>query len=163
MRLEVRDADTFIRLHFSNAESLDVTPHHIFTLADGSPMRAERLCLSDILVGRFGRVTLKRIEAISLGTPISRSVPFSSSVMVEARDFSPAKTSRLPRGGFSPGRRRPPRPGSSCSADISPAFLPSTQNDAPWQKVTISCEPSHQFFAGRHSASILTHNYTFSS
>ena len=54
----------FIRLHFSNAESLDVTPHHIFTLADGSPMRAERLCLSDILVGRFGRVTLKRIEAI---------------------------------------------------------------------------------------------------
>ena len=64
VRLEVRDADTFIRLHFSNAESLDVTPHHIFTLADGSPMRAERLCLSDILVGRFGRVTLKRIEAI---------------------------------------------------------------------------------------------------
>ena len=64
VRLEVRDADTFIRLHFSNAESLDVTPHHIFTLADGSPMRAERLCLSDVLVGRFGRVTLKRIEAI---------------------------------------------------------------------------------------------------
>ena len=64
VRLEVRDADTFIRLHFSNAESLDVTPHHIFTLADGSPMRAERLCLSDILVGRFGRLTLKRIEAI---------------------------------------------------------------------------------------------------
>src|ERR1700690_1860696 len=26
VRLEVRDADTFIRLHFSNAESLDVTP-----------------------------------------------------------------------------------------------------------------------------------------
>ena len=50
VRLEVRDADTFIRLHFSNAESLDVTPHHIFTLADGSPMRAERLCLSDILL-----------------------------------------------------------------------------------------------------------------
>jgi hypothetical protein len=48
-RQEVRDADTFIRLHFSNAESLDVTPHHIFTLADGSPMRAERLCMSDIL------------------------------------------------------------------------------------------------------------------
>ena len=64
VRLEVRDADTFIRLHFSNAESLDVTPHHIFTLADGSPMRAERLCLSDVFVGRFGRVTLKRIEAI---------------------------------------------------------------------------------------------------
>ena len=53
--LQVRDADTFIRLHFSNAESLDVTPHHIFTLADGSPMRAERLCLRDIFVGRFGR------------------------------------------------------------------------------------------------------------
>jgi hypothetical protein len=99
LRLEVRDADTFIRLHFSNAESLDVTPHHIFTLADGSPMRAERLCLSDILVGRFGRVTLKRIEAI-----------------VEAS-----------------------------------------------QKVTISCEPTHQFFAGRHAATVLTHNYTFSS
>ena len=67
VRLEVRDADAFIRLHFSNAESLDVTPHHIFTLADGSPMRAERLCLSDLLVGRFGRVTLKRIEAVYRG------------------------------------------------------------------------------------------------
>jgi len=99
VRLEVRDADTFIRLHFSNAESLDVTPHHIFTLADGSPMRAERLCLCDVLVGRFGRVTLKKIE-----------------VLVEES-----------------------------------------------QKVTVGCEPSHQFFAGRHAASILTHNYTFSS
>ena len=36
-------------------------------------------------------------------------------------------------------------------------------SDECWQKVTVSCEPSHQFFAGRHSASILTHNYTFSS
>ena len=96
---EVRDADAFIRLHFSNAESLDVTPHHIFTLADGSPMRAERLCLSDILVGRFGRVTLKRIEAL-----------------VEDS-----------------------------------------------QKVTVSCEPTHQFYAGRHAATVLTHNYTFTS
>ncbi len=99
VRIEPRDADTFIRLYFSNAESLDVTPHHIFTLADGSPMRAERLCLCDVLVGRFGRVTLKKIEAV-----------------VE-----------------------------------------------PSRKVTVSCEPSHQFFAGRHAASILTHNYTFSS
>ena len=99
IRLEVRDAETFIRLHFSNNESLDVTPHHIFTLADGSPMRAERLCLSDVFIGRFARLTLLRIEAI-----------------VEAG-----------------------------------------------QKVTVSCEPSHQFFAGRHSASVLTHNYTFSS
>ncbi len=98
-RLEVRDADTFIRLHFSNEESLDVTPHHIFTLADGSPMRAERLCLSDILVGRFGRLTLRKIEAV-----------------VEDS-----------------------------------------------QKVTVSCEPTHQFYAGRHAAAILTHNYTFSS
>jgi hypothetical protein len=97
--LELRHADTFIRLHFSNAESLDVTPHHIFTLADGSPMRAERLCLSDILVGRFNNVTLKRIETI-----------------VEAGE-----------------------------------------------KVTVSCEPTHQFFAGRSGAAILTHNYTFSS
>ncbi|HXX20791.1 MAG TPA: Hint domain-containing protein [Candidatus Acidoferrum sp.] len=99
VRLEIRDADTFIRLHFSNAESLDVTPHHIFTLADGSPMRAERLCLSDILVGRFARLTLKKIEVIS---------------------------------------------------EIS-------------EKVTVRCEPSLQFFAGRHSASVLTHNYTFTS
>ena len=97
--LEVRDADTFIRLHFSNAESLDVTPHHIFTLADGSPMRAERLCLSDVLVGRFGRVTLRRIEAITEES----------------------------------------------------------------QKVTVSCQPVHQFFAGHFAAAILTHNYTFSS
>jgi hypothetical protein len=99
LRMEVRDADTFIRLHFSNAEILDVTPHHIFTLADGSPMRAERLCLSDILVGRFGRITLKKIETIT----------------------------------------------------------------AESQKVTLSCEPSHQFFAGAFAASVLTHNYTFSS
>ena len=98
-RLEVRDADTFIRLHFSNEESLDVTPHHIFTLADGSPMRAERLCLSDILIGRFGRLTLRKIEAV-------------------------------------------------CEDS---------------QKITVSCEPVHQFYAGRHAASVLTHNYTFSS
>jgi hypothetical protein len=65
VRLEIRDADIFIRLHFSNCESLDVTPHHIFTLADGSPMRADRLCLCDVLIARFGRVTLNRIEAVS--------------------------------------------------------------------------------------------------
>lgn len=99
VRLEVRDADMFIRLHFSNTETLDVTPHHIFTLADGSPMRAERLCMSDIFVGRFGRITLRKIET----------------VVQESR------------------------------------------------KVTITCEPNHQFFAGRDTATILTHNYTFSS
>jgi hypothetical protein len=99
VRLEVRDADTFIRLHFSNAESLDVTPHHIFTLADGSPIRAERLCAADVFMGRFGRLTLKRIETV-----------------VE-----------------------------------------------DGQKVTVSCAPMHQFFAGKHAATILTHNYTFSS
>jgi hypothetical protein len=99
LRIELRDADTFIRLHFSNAESLDVTPHHIFTLADGAPMRAERLCMCDFLVGRFGRVTLSKIELV---------------------------------------------------AEKS-------------QKVTVSCAPSHQFFAGRIAASVLTHNYTFSS
>jgi hypothetical protein len=98
-RLEIRDADTFIRLHFSSFETLDVTPHHIFTLADGSPMRAERLCLADILVGRFGRLTLRKIE-----------------VFVE--------------------------------------------ND---RKVFVSCAPAHEFFAGRHAASVLTHNYTFTS
>ncbi|MGA3294321.1 MAG: Hint domain-containing protein [Candidatus Acidiferrales bacterium] len=99
VRLEVRGADTFLRLHFSNAESIDVTPHHIFTLADGSPMRAERLCMCDILVGRFGRVTLSKIE-----------------VIVEEG-----------------------------------------------KKVTVSCAPTHEFFAGRFAATILTHNYTFSS
>ena len=62
-------------------------------------MRAERLCLSDVFVGRFARLTLLRIEAI-----------------VEAS-----------------------------------------------QKVSISCEPTHEFFAGHHAASVLTHNYTFSS
>src|ERR1700723_344542 len=98
-RLEVRNADMFIRLHFSNLEILDVTPHHIFTLADGSPMRAERLCLADIFTGRFGRITLKKIEKI-----------------VEDS-----------------------------------------------KKVTVSCEPVHQFFAGKHAATISTHNYTFSS
>ena len=54
LRLEVRDADTFLRLHFSNEESIDVTPHHIFTLAGCSPMRAERLCMCDILVEGVG-------------------------------------------------------------------------------------------------------------
>ena len=99
VRLQIRDSDTFIRLHFSNGETLDVTPHHMFTLADGSPMRAERLCLSDIFVARFGRVTLRKIET----------------VLEES------------------------------------------------QKITITCEPTHQFYAGRHAATILTHNYTFSS
>lgn len=99
VRIEVRDADTFIRLYFSNSETLDVTPHHIFTLADGSPMRAERLCLSDIFIARFGRVTLRKIET----------------VVEESR------------------------------------------------KVTVTCEPNHQFFAGQLTATILTHNYTLSS
>ena len=99
VRHEIRDADTFIRLHFSNEESLDVTPHHIFTLADGSPVRADRLCLCDILICRFGWVSLTRIET----------------VLEESH------------------------------------------------KVTVSCEPSPEFFAGRFAASILTHNYTFSS
>lgn len=97
--IQSREENTFIRLHFSNADSLDVTPHHVFTLADGSPMRAERLCLADILVGRFGRLTLQKIELL--------------------------------------------------------------REDG--KKVTVSCEPSHEFFAGCHSASVLTHNYTFSS
>jgi hypothetical protein len=99
VRIETRKAGIFIRLHFSNQETLDVTPHHIFTLADGSPMRAERLCLSDLFVGRFGRVTLTKIETVS----------------------------------------------------------------EEGHKVTVSCEPIHQFFAGRHAATIVTHNYTFSS
>jgi len=99
VRLAVAPADTFIRLHLSNEEWLDVTPHHIFTLADGSPMRAERLCLSDILVGRRARLTLRKIEVISEES----------------------------------------------------------------HKVTVSCEPSHEFFAGALAASVLTHNYTFNS
>ncbi len=99
VRLEKIPADTFIRFHFSNEESLDVTPHHIFTLADGSPMRAERLCLSDILIGRFARLTLRKIEAV------------------------------VEKG----------------------------------EKVSASCEPCHEFFAGRFTASVLTHNWTFSS
>jgi hypothetical protein len=152
VRLEVRDADTFIRLHFSNAESLDVTPHHIFTLADGSPMRAERLCLSDILVGRFARLTLTKIEVVSPSAPgASRSAGFQPANLssVEAPDFlalSGAEGSPAKRGVQDEGLQ--PRASGS---------------DECWQKVTVSCEPSHEFFAGRHSASILTHNYTFSS
>ncbi len=99
VRHEVRPADTFIRLHFSNEEALDVTPHHIFTLADGSPMRAERLCLADVLVGRFSKLTIRKIELIS-------------------------------------------------------------DNAA---KVSMSCEPCHEFYAGRHAATVLTHNWTFTS
>jgi hypothetical protein len=59
-RLEVRDADTFILLHLLNEESLDVTPHHIFTLGGDSPMRAQRLCLSDVFVGRRADSVLTR-------------------------------------------------------------------------------------------------------
>jgi hypothetical protein len=99
VRHERRPADSFIRLHFSNEEALDVTPHHIFTLADGSPMRAERLCLSDVLLGRFARLTLRRIETV-------------------------------------------------CEEG---------------EKVVMSCEPAPEFFAGRHAATVLTHNWTFNS
>jgi hypothetical protein len=95
IRHEVRPADTFIRLHFSNEEILDVTPHHIFTLADGSPMRAERLCLCDVLVGRFSKLTLRTIEAV-------------------------------------------------------------VEDGA---KVSVGCEPCHEFYAGRHAATVLTHNF----
>ncbi len=99
VRHEVHPADTFVRLQFSNEDTLDVTPHHVFTVADGAPVRAERLCLGDILVGRYNLLTLKRIELI-----------------VEAG-----------------------------------------------AKVTMTCEPDHEFFAGKIAASVLTHNYTFSS
>jgi hypothetical protein len=99
VRHEVRPADTFIRLHLSNEEVLDVTPHHIFTLADGSPMRAERLCLSDVLVGRFSKLALRKIEAV-------------------------------------------------------------VEDSA---KVSVSCEPAHEFFAGRHAATVLTHNWSLAS
>ncbi|MGB7022903.1 MAG: hypothetical protein WBD73_03820 [Candidatus Acidiferrales bacterium] len=30
-------------------------------------------------------------------------------------------------------------------------------------KVTMTCEPDHEFYARRIAASVLTHNYTFSS
>ncbi len=99
LQLAVRPADTFIRFAFSNCESLDVTPHHVLTLADGSPVRAERLCLSDVIAGRYGILSIKRIELV-----------------VE------------------------------CG-----------------EKVTVSCAPHHQFFAGRQSASVVTHNYSFTS
>jgi hypothetical protein len=99
VRHEIHPADTFVRLHFSNQDSLDVTPHHVFTLADGAPVRAERLCLTDILEGRFGRLTLKKIDLV------------------------------IEEGA----------------------------------KVLMTCEPDPEFFAGRESASVLTHNYTFSS
>lgn len=99
VRHEVHPADTFVRLHFANQDSLDVTPHHVFTLADGAPVRAERLCLTDILEGRDCRLTLSRIELV-------------------------------------------------------------IEDGA---KVLMTCEPEPEFFAGRVSASVLTHNYTFSS
>jgi len=99
VRLEILPADTFIRLHLSNHETLDVTPHHIFTLADSSPVRAERLCLADILQGRSSSLILNKIEVI--------------------REQA--------------------------------------------QKVTVSCAPNHEFYAGKNSAGILTHNYTFNS
>lgn len=64
VRHEIHTAETFVRLTFSNNDTLDVTPYHVFTLADDAPVRAERLCLGDILVGRFGWLTLKKIEVI---------------------------------------------------------------------------------------------------
>ncbi len=99
VRHEIHPADTFVRLTFSNDDSLDVTPHHVFTLADDSPVRAERLCLGDILVGYDGRLALKKIE-----------------LLVEES-----------------------------------------------AKVFMTCEPDHEFFAGRAAPCVLTHNYTFSS
>jgi hypothetical protein len=99
VRHEVHRTEIFVRLHFSNLDSLDVTPHHVFTLAGGAPVRAERLCLSDVLVGRHGDLTLKKIEVVIEGSA----------------------------------------------------------------KVIVTCEPDPEFYAGRVSASVLTHNYTFSS
>lgn len=99
VRHEVHPADTFVRLQFSNEDTLDVTPHHVFTVADGAPVRAERLCLGDILVGRHHLLTLKRIELI------------------------------VEEGA----------------------------------KVTMTCEPDHEFYAGKIAASVLTHNYNLSS
>jgi hypothetical protein len=99
VRHEVHPADTFVRLTLSNDDVLDVTPHHIFTLADEAPVRAERLCLGDILVGSHGWLTLKKIEVI------------------------------VEEGA----------------------------------KVIVTCEPDHEFFAGRVAASVLTHNYNLSS
>ncbi|MGB6874965.1 MAG: Hint domain-containing protein [Candidatus Acidiferrales bacterium] len=99
VRHEIHPADTFVRLTFSNDDVLDVTPHHIFTLADEAPVRAERLCLGDILVGSHGWLTLKKIEVI------------------------------VEEGA----------------------------------KVIVTCEPDHEFFAGRVAASVLTHNYNLSS
>ncbi|MFZ0641216.1 MAG: Hint domain-containing protein [Candidatus Acidiferrales bacterium] len=99
VRHEVHPADSFVRLTLSNDDVLDVTPHHIFTLADEAPVRAERLCLGDILVGSHGWLTLKKIEVI------------------------------VEEGA----------------------------------KVIVTCEPDHEFFAGRVAASVLTHNYNFSS
>lgn len=99
IRHEVHPAETFIRLSLSNGDSLDVTPHHVFTLADESPVRADRLCLGDILVGRSGWLTLQKIELVN----------------------------------------------------------------EEGAKVLVTCEPDHQFFAGRDEACVLTHNYNFSS
>lgn len=99
VRHEVHPAETFIRLSLSNGDSLDVTPHHVFTLADESPVRADRLCLGDILVGRNGWLTLQKIELVN----------------------------------------------------------------EEGAKVIVTCEPDHEFFAGRSDASVLTHNYNFSS
>ncbi len=99
VRHEVHPADTFIRLSLSNGDSLDVTPHHVFTLADESPVRADRLCLGDILVECNGWLTLQKIELVN----------------------------------------------------------------EEGAKVLITCEPEHEFFAGRSDACVLTHNYNFSS
>lgn len=99
VRHEVHPAETFIRLSLSNGDSLDVTPHHVFTLADESPVRADRLCLGDILVGRNGWLTLQKIELVN----------------------------------------------------------------EEGAKVIVTCEPDHEFFAGRDDACVLTHNYNFSS
>ncbi|HLW83354.1 MAG TPA: Hint domain-containing protein [Candidatus Acidoferrales bacterium] len=99
IRHEVHACETFVRLTLSNGDTVDVTPHHVFTLVDDAPVRAERLCLGDILMGRYGWLTLKKIEVvIEEGT-----------------------------------------------------------------KVIVTCEPDHEFFASQIGASVLTHNYNFSS
>ncbi len=63
-RIEIAPATVFLRLYFSNDDLLEVTPQHMFTLADGSPIRAERLCLADLFVGKFGWLTLRRMEVV---------------------------------------------------------------------------------------------------
>jgi hypothetical protein len=94
-------------------------------------------------------MTGKRYYMTTLGDWQRQAARFATLHFIVLDAPAPANDSPQSSGAFA---------GDSASAGAGHAA-----HTQPAKKVTVSCEPTHQFFAGRHAASVLTHNYTFSS